>query len=204
MDKPYSQACENNKHAILEVLEQHLQGRERLLEIGAGTGQHAAWFAPRLPWLQWQPTDVPAHLHGIEQWCEPARSSHSASNLLMSLPLDVNDETWPMLTLAADAAFTANTLHIMAWPEVERLFAKLGDILSPTATLIVYGPFLYDDQPTAPSNLNFDQRLREQTPHRGIRRFADVDALAQLAGFTLQDDIAMPANNRTLIWKRGE
>ncbi len=202
MDKPYSQACENNKTPILEVLQRHLQGSKKLLEIGAGTGQHAAWCAPQLPWLQWQPTDVPAHLHGIEQWCQMARTELGASNLLATLPLDVNDETCPLLTPTADAAFTANTLHIMAWSEVERLFAKLGEVLAPSATLVVYGPFLYDDQPTSASNLNFDQWLREQAPHRGIRRFVDVNALARRGGFTLIDDIAMPANNHALVWKR--
>lgn len=131
-----------------------------------------------------------------------ARTELGASNLLATLPLDVNDETCPLLTPTADAAFTANTLHIMAWSEVERLFAKLGEVLAPSATLVVYGPFLYDDQPTSASNLNFDQWLREQAPHRGIRRFVDVNALARRGGFTLIDDIAMPANNHALVWKR--
>ena len=58
-DKPFSQACENNKQPILEVLTRVLIDTKRLLEIGSGTGQHAAHFAPRLSHLQWLTSDMP-------------------------------------------------------------------------------------------------------------------------------------------------
>jgi tRNA G46 methylase TrmB len=72
LDKPFSQACENNKQPILEVLNRVLADRISLLEIGSGTGQHAAHFAPRLKYLEWHTSDMPDKHIGI---------CHSAHNL---------------------------------------------------------------------------------------------------------------------------
>src|SRR5690606_19739885 len=122
---------------ILEVLRRYLGAARRVLEIGAGTGQHAVHFAGALPHLAWQPSDRAENLPGIRAWVAEA----ALPNLAEPIPFDVNDESWPE---AGDAIFSANTLHIMGWPEVERFFAGAGRALGPGGLLIVYGPFNYN------------------------------------------------------------
>jgi SAM-dependent methyltransferase len=195
MHKPFSQACENNRQPILEVLRQHLGAARRVLEIGAGTGQHAVYFAAALPWLQWQPSDRPENLPGIRAWVREA----ALPNLAEPIPFDVRDEPWPD---AGDAIFSANTLHIMGWPEVERFFEGAGRALAAGGLLFVYGPFNYGGGYTSPSNADFDCWLRQRDPASGIRDEEAVQRLAVVAGFEPVADHAMPANNRTLVWRR--
>lgn len=197
MPKPYSPASERNREPILEVLQQHFSDRHRVLEIGSGTGQHAVHFAAAMPHLRWQCTDRPAYLYGIRQWLGEA----SLANTPEPLALDANDD-WALLSQHFDAVFSANTLHIMSWAEVERLFSQLPIVLNENAKLAIYGPFNYGGQFTSASNADFDAGLKAETPHRGIRDFEAVNALAEAVGFRLMQDYAMPANNRCLIWQR--
>lgn len=193
--KPHAEACDRNQEPILEVLQQHFADRRRVLEIGSGTGQHAVHFAAALPQLTWQTSDVESNLPGIRMWLEESGSS----NLPSPIPLDVAGR-WPDGRF--DAVFTANTLHIMGWPEVRALFAALSSVLAADAVLAVYGPFNYDGRFTSPSNAAFDEWLKQRSAQSGIRDFEAVDELARSIGCTLLEDRAMPANNRTLIWRR--
>lgn len=195
MNKPYSIACERNRDPILEVLRTRLRARRHVLEVGSGTGQHAVHFARHLDHLTWQSSDRAAMLPGIRLWLAEA----NLPNTPEPLALDVN-QAWP--TLGVDAVFTANTLHIMSWAEVERLFAHLPAITAPAASLVIYGPFKYGGRHTSDSNAAFEASLRADAPHRAIRDFEAVDALARAAGFTFIHDHAMPANNRCLVWER--
>lgn len=193
---PYSEACARNRHPILEVLRSAFADRSRVLEIGAGTGQHAVHFARHLPWLAWQPTDRRESLAGLA-----ARvAAEGPPNLAPPVEQDVLDEPWPAFEV--DAAFTANTLHIMSWRGVEALFAGLEPLLPAGGVLAVYGPFHYGGRATSDSNAAFDAMLRERDPDSGVRDFEAVDALARAAGLALQADHAMPANNRLLVWRR--
>lgn len=193
--KPYSEACARNQAPILEVLRMAFADRGHVLEIGSGSGQHAVYLGRHLPYLTWQTSDIPENHDGIRAWLEDAR----LSNVLPPLALDVNGP-WPARRY--DAIFTANTLHIVSWSEVERMFAGIARSLEDNGVLAVYGPFNYRGCHTSESNANFDAWLRARNPASGIRGFEDVDALAHSHGFELQDDIAMPANNRTLVWRR--
>lgn len=195
-DKPYATACERNRDPILAVLREHFANRRQVLEIGSGTGQHAVHFAAALPHLTWQTSDRPENLPGIRLWLDEA----ALPNTPPPLPLDVNGP-WPQQRF--DAAFSANTLHILAWAEVERLFAGLAGVLTETAKLVIYGPFNNGGRYTSESNARFDAMLRAEAAHQGIRDFEAVHALAAGIGFTLLEDLAMPANNRCLIWQRG-
>ena len=195
-ERPFSQACENNKDPILDVLRQCLEPGSRVLEIGSGTGQHARYFAEQLPQVQWQPTDLAENLAGIESW----RSDYGSDNLLPARPLDVRAAAWH--EDIAEAVFTANSLHIMAWPAVESLFAYLGAHAPAESLLLVYGPFNYGFSYTSESNARFDQWLGLQHPESAIRDFEEVDALAGDAGYSLQSDYSMPANNRLLHWRK--
>lgn len=177
------------------MLREHFAERSRVLEVGGGTGQHAAYFAESLPHLTWQTSDRPDNLPDLQLRLKQA----ALVNTLPPLAFDVSDRDWP--TGGYDALFSANTLHIMGWAEVERLFAGIGTLLADEATVVVYGPFNYDGQYTSASNAAFDASLKAGAPHMGIRDFEAVNELAHKANLDLIDDIAMPANNRCLVWR---
>lgn len=194
--KPFAESCVQNRAPILAVLREVFAERRRVLEVGSGTGQHAVYFAPELPHLAWQTADVVAHHAGIRQWL----AETAAPNVLPPLALDVNDASWHGERY--DAVFSANTLHIMSWPEVEKFFAGVGAVLEAGGVLAVYGPFNYSGAYTSESNARFDAWLKARDPASGLRDFEAVDALAHAQGLALQRDVAMPANNRTLVWRR--
>jgi SAM-dependent methyltransferase len=179
----------------LSILKRVFADRRAVLEIGSGTGQHAAYFAPALPHLEWQPSDVAEHLPGIRLWVEEA----PAPNLRTPLEIDV-DRRWP--EVSADAVFSANTCHIMSWPQVERMFAGVGRLLPPGGVFALYGPFNYGGRHTSESNARFDAMLRSRDPVSGLRDFEAVDALAKTARLVLMEDNPMPANNRMLVWRK--
>lgn len=186
--KPFSEASERNRRPILAVLKRVFANSRFVLEIGSGTGQHAAYFAPELPHLVWQASDVAQNLLGIREWVSAPRP----------IELDVEKE-WP--ELEADAVFSANTCHIMSWPQVERMFQHI-EAMPGVKTLCIYGPFSYGGKHTSESNARFDAMLRARDPASGLRDVEKIDALAQRAGFSLAEDNAMPANNRLLVFQK--
>jgi cyclopropane fatty-acyl-phospholipid synthase-like methyltransferase len=191
--KPFSEACERNREPILAILKRVFRDRRRVLEIGSDTGQHAAYFAPALPHLVWQVSDVAENLPGIRQWVEEA----GVSNLREPIALDVEQE---VPSVEVDAVFSANTCHIMSWPQVERMFSGVGRLLPPGGVFALYGPFNYHGKHTSESNARFDAMLRRNDPASGLRDLEDISALAKRAGLALAEDNAMPANNRMLVW----
>jgi len=195
MTKSHSPACDRNRDPILAVLRDYFSDSRHVLEIGSGTGQHAAYFASQLPQLTWQASDREENLASIRAWLDEA----ALPNTPPPLPLDVNGQ-WPDEKF--DAVFSANTLHIMAWAEVEQLFARLPHVTNIGDTLIIYGPFKDNGRHSSESNAAFDQSLQARGSHMGIRNAEAVDVLAKRVGFVLIDDVAMPANNRCRIWRR--
>lgn len=195
MDKPFSPACERNRDAILDALRVQFSGRSHVLEIGSGTGQHAVHMAEALPHLTWQTSDVAANLPGIRMWLADA----GLHNTPAPLTFDINGE---LPCGRYDAIFSANTLHILGWTEVERLFAGLPRLMAEHARLTVYGPFNERGAFTSAGNAEFDAALRQDDPKRGIRDVEAVDALAKTIGLQLVEDRPMPANNRCITWQR--
>ncbi|WP_305806014.1 DUF938 domain-containing protein [Stenotrophomonas sp. YIM B06876] len=207
--RPYSESCERNREPILAVLRRHFAHARQVLEIGSGTGQHAVHFAAAMPWLRWQSSDHRDHLPGISQWLEATGLANTPP------PIELQAVTSPVPGLAPppvlpqnasgsgfDAVFSANTLHIMGWDQVQALFAGLSPLLATAATLVIYGPFNYGGDFSSDSNRTFDAWLKGRDPRSGIRDFEAVDALARAQGWTLREDVAMPANNRCLVWTR--
>ncbi len=189
---PFSEACERNKAPILDVLRGAFAHRTQVLEIGSGTGQHAVHFAAHLSHVIWHPTERLAYLADLG-----ARVRlEGPSNLRAPTQLDVNQSHWPVRQ--ADAVFTANTLHIMSWPEVMALFRGVNEVLPSAGMLCVYGPFRYNGRHTSNSNLDFDRMLQERDPKSGLRDIQDVTALALQYGLRLRADHDLPANNRLL------
>lgn len=195
-DKPFSQACENNKDPILEVLTRAFVNATRVLEIGSGTGQHAVYFAPRLPHLVWLTSDLKENHEGILAWVEECPSP----NLLAPVDLDVRAGSWQVEDI--DAVFTANTAHIMHWPDVAHMFRGVADVLPSGGVFVQYGPFNYSGSYTSESNARFDASLRATDPGMGIRDFESVEELAKKGNMLLAENVAMPANNRTLVWRK--
>lgn len=195
MDKPFSQACENNKQPILDVLGNYLNTPGSVLEVGSGTGQHGVFFSGQLPHVNWQPSDRAENLTGIETWCRSVNHPNLAS------PIEF-DVTQPATTPAAhDHLFTANTLHIMPWQAVEHFFSLLPKLVNSDGYVFIYGPFKYAGEFTSPSNANFDIWLKERGDHQGIRDYEAVVELATAAGLSIEQDVSMPANNQLLVWK---
>ena len=191
--KPFSEACEENKQPILAVLQELFVQAGSVLEIGSGTGQHAVHFAESLPHLFWQTSDRPENHQGMERWI----GESGLSNIGQPISLDVT-EPWPEQHY--DAVFSANTTHIMSWPEVEKLFIGVGRVLRDGGCFALYGPFNYAGEYTSESNRGFDQWLKQRDPMSGIRNFEDLDELAQNNDLIFQEDITMPVNNRILVW----
>lgn len=194
--KPYSESCDQNQQPILEVVAPLLKDKKHVLEIGSGTGQHAVFFAEKMPNLIWQTSDREENHSGIKQWLAEAH----LDNIRMPLVLDSSQEAWPELVV--DAVFSANTTHIMHWPDVVNLFAGVGTILQPGGIFLLYGPFSYNNQYSSESNARFDLWLKERDPQSGVRNFQDLDALAKQAGMDFVHDYKMPANNQILYWQK--
>ncbi|NOQ13139.1 MAG: DUF938 domain-containing protein, partial [Methyloprofundus sp.] len=192
----FSQACENNKQPILQKIQPVFNESTSVWEIGSGTGQHACYFAQHLPHLVWQATDRKEHLAGIDCWI----AETGLANLPKSLALNVVDKQWPCQQM--QALFTANTLHIMHWQEVEDFFAGLAKYLTDRAVVCIYGPFNYHGQYTSESNAQFDQYLKARDPQSGIRDFEAIETLAKAAHLVISDDFSMPANNRLLVLQK--
>ena len=193
---PFSAACERNKDPILEVLRIRLAGRSQVLEIGSGTGQHAAYFARALEHLIWHPTEQLAYLADLAERVK-LEGSH---NLRAPTLLDVVQAVWPVRSV--DAIFTANTLHIMSWAEVTALFRGVGNVLAPGGVLCIYGPFRYSGRYTSDSNQEFDRMLQERDPLSGLRDIEAITPLAGQYGLRLDADHDLPANNRLLVFAK--
>ena len=198
---PFSQACENNKQPILDVLQQEFKESTHVLEVGSGTGQHSVYFAPRLTHLIWQTSDVLAHHATINAW----HTAYPAPNLYAAVAFDLAVDPLPM-SLASnqpyDVVFTANTLHIISWLLVEKLFELVGDTLPINGKLIVYGPFNESGQYTSAGNQQFDISLRQRDPNSGIRHLEDIIALAKTHHLRLSNKYAMPANNQLVVFQK--
>ena len=217
----HSPAADRNKGPILAELQRLLPTSGRLLEIASGTGQHAAFCAAGLPGWAWQPTDPDAEaLVSITAWT----AEQPSPGLLPARQLDVLAEPWwideaapadlaapasaaaPMAPTAPiavwDALFCANLLHIAPWACCGALMRGAARLLTPAGLLITYGPYLVDGEPTAPGNQAFDADLRERNPGWGLRWLHEVVAVANTAELSLREQVALPANNRLLVFNR--
>lgn len=195
---PFSPACERNREPIAQLLQAWLPAAGRVVEIGSGTGQHVEYFARRFPDLEWQPTDQPADLTGLRARIEQA----GADNILPPLRLDAAELPWPVAP--AEVVYTANTAHIMSWGEAKAMMQGAADVLLPDGLLVIYGPFHYGGKHTSPSNEAFDKELWRRSATMGIRDALELRIVGRDNGLTLQADEAMPANNRTLVFRKSK
>ncbi len=219
--KRYAPATLRNREPIADVLSKELPKKGLLLEIAAGTGEHAAFLAERFPDLDWLPTDQDAEaIASIAAW----RVEGSSPNMLAPLVLSAASPDWPVKVPDAilrankqpdvisdvnsdgnwkcDACLCINMVHISKWGATIGLFRGCSQVLTTDAPLILYGPYLEEGIETAPSNLDFDRSLKMRNPVWGLRKLEDVDRLAEEWGFQRTARYQMPANNIMLVYRR--
>jgi hypothetical protein len=198
MAKQHAPATLRNREPIAEVLVRELPASGTVLEIAAGTGEHAVFFAECFPALAWQPTDPSAEaLASIAAY----RAEYARANLAAPLLLDAAAPgSWPVDS--ADAIICINMVHISPWEATGGLFAGAGRLLACGAPLILYGPYIEDGIETAPSNLAFDASLKARNPLWGLRKAEALDALAAQHGMARSARHALPANNIMLVYRR--
>jgi len=195
--KAHAPAAARNREPIAEVLKSVLPPRGTVVEIASGTGQHSVHFARLFPDLVWQPTDRDAEaLESIAAWREEA----GLGNLLPPLPLDAAAEGWPVA--AAEAVLCINMVHISPWEATMGLMRGTGRLLRPGAPLVLYGAYIREGVPTAPSNLAFDESLRSRNPSWGLRTLEAVRSEAETNGFAFERLFEMPANNLTIVFRK--
>ena len=194
--KPYSESCERNQEPILKILQETLVNQQCVLEIASGTGQHAVYFGRALPHLSWQTSELTQKHEGILAWLNEIK----LPNVLSPIAINVNDAKWPIGIV--DTVFNANTVHIISWSEVERMFAGIARVLNASGILCLYGPFKYEGKFTSESNARFDVLLRSRNRNSGVRDFEAINRLAETHGLFLVRDVSMPSYNQTLVWQR--
>jgi Protein of unknown function (DUF938) len=194
----YAPATERNRAPILAVLARILPAAGTVLEIASGTGEHCVYFAEALPALRWQPSDPDqAARASIAAW----RAEAGLANIAEPLDLDAAAPAWPIETAAAVLAI--NMVHISPWAATKGLIAGAARVLAAGAPLYLYGPYRRDGHDFAPSNRAFDHSLQQRNPEWGVRRLEDVGDLAAACGFALAEIVEMPANNLSLVFRRG-
>ena len=197
MEKPYSSSCERNAKPIRDVLKKVIRNNHKnLLELGSGTGQHAVYIAPQFPKIIWTTSDVKSNHGGINLWLSDA----NVQNVKGPLELEIGKDNFPDGNF--DVVYTANTFHIMDWEKDKSFMQLCRNNLKEGALVIIYGPFNYNRAYTSQSNADFDIWLKERDPLSAIRSFEDVNESMSSSGFTLLHDFEMPANNRTLCFKK--
>lgn len=196
-DKRHAPATLRNRDAIAAVLGEWLPATGTVLEVASGSGEHIVHFAATFPALDWQPSDPdPAGLVSIAAWCAEA----GLANIAPPLALDASADDWPIAH--ADAILCINMVHISPWAATLGLFSGAARLLAPGAPLVLYGPYIEPDVPTADSNIAFDASLRARDPAWGLRQIDDVKASATAAGLAFAERRTMPANNLMLLFRR--
>lgn len=200
---PFSAACERNREPILRVLQDWLPQGARVLEVGSGSGQHAVFFCRQLAGLQWQPSERAEALDGLAARIALEGRQGLAAGAALAAPLELDvdrPDPWPRRRF--EAVFSANTTHIMAAASVPKLLAGAARVLEPGGLLLLYGPFAEAGTPLEPGNAAFDEHLRSLDPAMGLRDARELREQASGLGLEPLADVAMPACNRTLIFRR--
>jgi SAM-dependent methyltransferase len=195
-DKPFSEYAERNGAPILDVLRKEFANSTKVLEIGSGTGQHAARIAKQLPFLQWQTSDLDENHDGIRAWVNDT----GLTNLLP--PLSLNVLTSDVPAAFCDAVFSSNTAHIMSIEAVQKMFDIVGNALTDRGVFCLYGPFRQSGEFNTPSNAAFHRTLRSRDPAMGIRHLESLDDYAGDNNMVRARLYTMPANNHIAVWHK--
>ncbi len=195
-EKPYAISCDRNSAPILEVLKEYLKDYKKLVEMGAGTGQHAIYMAPHFPELEWYLLDQKDRHEGIKTWLH----DFPRANVKGPIEYSIGENDWPISD--CDVVFTSNTLHIVSWEKDLQFFDDLTNALSSGGLFMAYGAFNYNGDFSSESNKKFEEWLKERDPASGIKDFEKVKAELEKRDFELVKDHEMPSNNRLLVFKK--
>lgn len=197
-ERRHAPATQRNRDPILELLRGVLPASGTVLEVASGTGEHAVYFARALPHLSWQPSDPSADAReSIAAWA----AQEGLDNLLVPLDLDAAGADWPIAQ--ANAVLCINMIHISPWEATLGLMRGAGRILPDGAPLYLYGPYRRAGHPIEPSNAAFDESLKARDPRWGLRELDDVTDVARENGFSCEAVTAMPANNLSVVFRKG-
>lgn len=210
-EKRFSPSCENNRLPIVEQLRKYLADRRHVLEIGSGTGQHAVYFAPELPHLHWQTSDMLENHPSIHAWLADSEIENISVPIAFQLGLD----DWPQedaleksysrekdtFPKSFDAVYSANTAHIMQKHEVKLMIELIAKHLPEDGVFCQYGPFIEAGKFSSESNESFHHRLIAEG-YGGYRAIEELQDWVSETPLKLHDVIDMPANNLMLIWKK--
>ncbi|MDA9109354.1 class I SAM-dependent methyltransferase [Woeseiaceae bacterium] len=199
IEKPEAPPTQRNKWPILEILSKELISTANILEIGSGTGQHAIFFAEKLPLITWLTSDIKSNHAGIKMWLE----TYHGSNIRppFDLEMGLNDRDF---NTNIDHVFSSNTSHIMSYKSVKCMFSMIGRLLPLGGKFYLYGPFNINNQFTSKSNQEFDSMLKKQNTLMGIRDIEKLDILAEKEGMKRYGFYEMPSNNYLSIWRKGK
>ncbi|KAJ8736313.1 hypothetical protein PYW08_006969 [Mythimna loreyi] len=203
-------AATRNQDPILQVLKRFIicdadniedEDKPLFLEIAAGSGQHAAHFAPHFPGVRFQPTEVDDNLFGSMIYYA---NNCPTKNILPPKLVDISKKLslYGFEENSVDYMYNCNMIHISPYACTVGLFENAGQFLKPDALMITYGPYCKDGVITPESNIQFDLSLKERNADYGLRDIADLIKLAETNNLSLIDTIEMPSNNKTLIWKK--
>ena len=195
----FAPSAERNAGPIADLLARVAPETGRALEIAAGTGQHAATFAARLPGLHWQPTDVdPTRLASID-----AYAAQSGTNTIApALQLDATSHGWAATHGPRDLILVCNLLHLISETEARTLIAEAAACLAPAGCFIAYGPFKRGGVLISEGDVSFDTRLREHDPEVGYKDDKRIIDWATKDGLILVETAEMPANNLAFVFER--
>ena len=197
MDKYHAESTRRNRNPILGILKKEIEGSKKLLEIGSGTGQHAAYFSKKMPQILWQTSDRSINHESINYWIK----RYNLKNLLLPLDIEigVNEKN---INDIFDCVFSSNTSHIMSLENVKRLFALVGKVLNKNGKFFLYGPFKINLEFTTRSNEDFHQKLKAENKLMGLRDIEELDNFATENNMQNHAFYEMPANNYLSIWKK--
>ncbi|KYQ57676.1 UPF0585 protein C16orf13 like protein A [Trachymyrmex zeteki] len=197
-------AADRNKDPILSVLKRYIQPgtNQILLEISSGTGQHVAHFAPHFPQVTFYPSE-----YDLKLLDSIAAYAHGYSNIKTPIGIDITTDyrLWGNGNFKPNSLeyiYNANMIHISPYQCTIGLFNNANQLLKPNGLLITYGPYAFDGQITPQSNVDFNESLKLQDPSWGLRDVTDLKKLAEENNIRLIEIVDMPANNKTIIWKK--
>ena len=197
-------ATERNRECIGEVLSTILLTRGFILEIGSGSGEHGVEFQKCFPEITWQSSDPEIiHRNSISSWID-----HEELNFKMPQPLDIDVEKIPWeipseLLNSIQGIISINMIHIAPWNCTKSLFNESGNLLKNGQFLMLYGPFKIAGKHISQSNELFDISLKMQNESWGVRDLGEVSEEANKNDFIEEELIRMPANNFSVIYRKG-
>lgn len=167
-----------------------------------------AYILSKLKKITYQPSEVDfAMFSSINAYIENYNSEGQLWNTCLP-PINIDLLTFDFTELSSssfDILICINMIHISPFECTEKLFELASKVLSSHGVLYTYGPYCIDgviDNMTE-SNISFHNSLKQRNPAWGIRSLIDILEIARRNNFYLDKKISMPANNFSLIFKRG-